>query len=446
MTIGTRQSSIVNQASPLMLSSYPRAIVHVDGDAFFTSVEQAVHPALRGKPVVTGKERGIIACASYEAKALGIKRGITLWDAKKICPALVVLPSDYETYSIFSKRMFEIMRRYTPEVEEYSIDEGFADLTGMRQLFRKSYPEIAADLQAAINRELDLTVSVGLSLTKGLAKIASDFRKPAGITPVAGKHIHIFLQRVPLADVWGLGPNRVELLEKYGLKTAWDYVCRDPQWIRSLLHKPGLEIWHELRGTAILKVSTEVWRPVASVSKSKTFSEPSTDRDIVYARLIRNLESAFIKLRRHQLRTSELTVSLRTRDYGEHALGARLDRGVTLVQHVTPVVQELFERLYRPGSEYRATGAVLSRLEDDRQRQYDLFDNPARIEHARRVGDLIGKINARYGKHRIFLGTGLHLSRSASNDRDEPCWRKHTLLAGETTRRRIRIPLLDLIV
>ena len=120
----------MNKDAPFTLSSFPRAVLHVDGDAFFTSVEQSMHPALKGKPVVTGKERGIIACASYEAKALGIKRGVSLWDARKMCPELVVLPSDYETYSIYSKRMFEIMRRYTPEVEEYSIDEGFADVGG----------------------------------------------------------------------------------------------------------------------------------------------------------------------------------------------------------------------------------------------------------------------------------------------------------------------------
>jgi DNA polymerase IV len=432
---------------PLMHSSFPRAILHVDGDAFFTSVEQALHPSLRGRPVVTGKERGIIACASYEAKALGIKRGVSLWDAKKICPGLVILPSDYESYSLFSKRMFEIMRRYTPDVEEYSIDEGFADLTGMRQLFRKPYPEIAADLQAAIHRELDLTVSIGLSLTKSLAKIGSDFHKPHGLTPVAGKHIHIFLQRVELADVWGLGPNRVQLLQRFGLRTAWDYVQRNPDWIKKYLHKPGLEIWHELRGTQILPVSTDAWRPVASVSKSKTFTSPSADRDFIYAKLIRNLESACIKLRRHRMRAGEITVSLRRKDYAQQALCARLDRGIILPQEITPVIRELFEQLYTPGADYRATGAVLGRLEDDRHRQYDLFDSPARLEQARRVGDLINQINGRYGKHRIFLGTGLHLADgSPATDRDEPCWRKINLLPGETARKRIRIPLLDIKV
>ena len=396
--------------------------------------------------MVTGKERGIIACASYEAKAIGIKRGVSLWEAKKICPKLVILPSDYETYSIFSKRMFEIMRRYTPEVEEYSIDEGFADITGMRQVFRKNYRDIAADIQTVIQRELDITVSIGLSLTKSLCKIGSDFRKPNGLTPVAGKHIHLFLQRVPLADVWGLGPNRVKLLQKHGLRTAWDYVNRDPRWIRKFLHKPGFEIWQELRGISVMPICTDPWRPVASVSKSKTFTAPSGERDFIYAKLIRNLESAFIKLRRHRMRTAELSVSLRRKDYGETGLRVRLDRAVTTVQEVTPIVRDLFKRLHISATHYRATGVVLGRLEDDRRRQFDLFEDTQSIERAKQIGALTEEVNGRYGKHRIFLATGLYMKGRQQHDRDQPSWRKTTLLKGETTRKRIRIPLLDIVI
>ena len=111
---------------PLSLRSFARAILHVDADAFFASCEQAANPKLKGKPVVTGKERGIASAVSYEAKARGVRRGMTIRDVKAICPDAIHLPSDYETYSLFSQRMFAIMRRYTPDVEEYSIDEAFA--------------------------------------------------------------------------------------------------------------------------------------------------------------------------------------------------------------------------------------------------------------------------------------------------------------------------------
>ncbi len=429
-----------------MLHSFPHAILHVDGDAFFTSVEQALNPDLRGKPCVTGKERGIIACASYEAKSRGVKRGVSLWDARKLCPDLVVLPSDYETYSLMSKRMFEIMRRFTPEVEEYSIDEGFADITGMRSYFRKSYPDIARDLQQTIHRELDLTVSIGLSLTKSLAKIASDYRKPHGLTAVPGNRIHEFLPRIPTADVWGLGRNRVALLAKFGVNTAWDYINRPEPWIRKLLHKPGAEMWQELRGNMVMPLDKELQRPEASISKSKTFSAPSDDPDFMYAKLVRNLESACIKLRRHHLRAKEIHVSLRTKDYTEAAAGARLSRTFQNAHDVIPVIRELYAQLYRLGTTYRATGVVLVGLSDDRQYQYSLFEDPLKIEKIRSLGKTTDLLQKRFGKHTIYLGTGLYIAKAPQHERDTPVWRKLHRLPGETVRKHIRIPLLNMTV
>jgi DNA polymerase-4/DNA polymerase V len=188
------------------LSSWPRAIVHIDGDAFFTSCEEAIHPELKGKPLITGGERGIVACASYAAKKLGIKRGVPLHEARKICPGLIVLPSDYETYSLFSRRMFSIMRRFTPDVEEYSIDEAFGDITGMRRALRSSYEEIALNMKKEIEKELGITVSVGLSITKVLAKVASKHQKPAGITVIKGKNIAEYLCDFPEEKISGIAP------------------------------------------------------------------------------------------------------------------------------------------------------------------------------------------------------------------------------------------------
>src|ERR1051326_6124219 len=137
--------------------SFPRAILHIDGDAFFAACEVAKNQSLRGKPVITGKERGIVAAATYEAKKLGIKRGVPLGDVKKICPEAVILPSDYETYSLYSQRMYEIVRRYTPVVDEYGIDECFADVTGLRRLHYMPYPDIALTIKKELKRELDIT-------------------------------------------------------------------------------------------------------------------------------------------------------------------------------------------------------------------------------------------------------------------------------------------------
>ena len=181
---------------PLALHAFHHAILHIDGDAFFASCEQSRRPKLQGRPVVTGKERGIAASMSYEAKACGVTRGMRISDIRKLCPEAVILPSDYETYSLLSKRFFTIVRRYTPEVEEYSIDECFADVTGLRRPLRMSYIQIAERIKRDLDTELGFTFSVGLAPNKVVAKIASKWQKPSGLTAIPGRELHRYLEQV----------------------------------------------------------------------------------------------------------------------------------------------------------------------------------------------------------------------------------------------------------
>lgn len=428
------------------LASFPRAIIHLDGDAFFAAVEQSVHPHWKGRPLVTGKERGIIACASYEAKALGIKRGVRLHEAERMCRDLIVLPSDYETYSLFSKRMFEIMRRFTPVVEESSIDEGFADLTGLRRVFRTSYVEIARRMKQTIQRELDITVSIGLSLSKGLAKLASKHHKPNGLTAIAGHKIHIFLPRIPVEEVWGIGPNISAFLRKQGLATAGDFVRMPEYWVKKKLGKTGHEIWNELRGDAVYPISTEPKTDYASIGKCKTFTSPSADPDFVYAKMVRNVESAFIKARRYQLRARYIYAALRKKDYRQCGVEAQLSRATASAQEVLPLIRRMFERLYEPGAEYRATMIALSRLEEDRVDQFDLFDDPLRIDQLRDAALAMDEAAERYGKHTVSHGTSLYLDRHRITARDEKPLRRGLVLKGETDRQRLHLPVLNVNV
>jgi DNA polymerase-4 len=194
-------------SSPLTLAAFPRAIVHVDADCCFASIEQANTPQYRGKPLITGKERGIVASMSLEAKAVGITRGMRLFEVKRLCPDAIILPSDYETYSLYSKRLFAIVRRFTPEVEEYSVDECFADLTGLRRPLRLSYVAMAQQIKHDLDEELGYSFSVGLAPTKVVAKIASKWQKPSGFTATPGDDIHLFLHDLPVGEVWGIGTN-----------------------------------------------------------------------------------------------------------------------------------------------------------------------------------------------------------------------------------------------
>src|SRR5262244_1579367 len=300
---------------PLILASFPKAILHIDGDAFFASCEQSRNPKLKGRPVVTGRERGIAASMSYEAKARGVVRGMRIADIRKVCPDAVLLPSDYETYSLLSKRMYAIVRRFTADVEEYSIDECFCDLTGLRRPLRMSYEAIAARIKADLEHDLGLTFAVGLAPTKVVAKIASKWQKPAGLTVISGNDLHHYLDQVPIGDVWGIGAQTTAYLTRFGIVTALDFARQEELWVRSKLTKPHQDIWHELRGTAVIPLEVGAHHAYQSISKTKTFTPPTSDRTMLLAQLSKNVENACIKARRHKLEARCVSFFLRTQDF-----------------------------------------------------------------------------------------------------------------------------------
>ncbi len=429
---------------PIMTRSWPRAIAHVDADAFFASVEQAMRPELKGRPVVTGAERGIVAAASYEAKAMGVRRGSPLWQVRKLCPDCVVLPSDYETYSIYSKRIFSILRRFSPCVEEYSIDEGFADLTGLRRLYRASYRGIAEIMRDAIESELGITVSVGVSLSKSLAKLGSKFRKPRGITAVCGRHIHILLGRTPIEKVWGFGPASCALLSKAGLSTALDFVSRPESFAFRLMGKVGRELWMELRGECVHTVDPGGEARQASISKTKTFTPPSSDRAVVWARALRNLESACIKARRHGLAARRLSLFLRRQDFDGEGAEAKIARPTSATNELTPALRGLFEGIYRTGIFYRATGVVLGDLVEPRPAQFLLFEDAGRVLENERLFEAVDEAARRFGKHSVFLAEVARLKGQHLGERGKGAGRREEPLEGENPRRHIGLPLLRL--
>ena len=426
------------------LHSWPRAIVHLDGDAFFTSCEEAIHPELRGKPLITGGERGIVACASYPAKKLGIKRGVPLHEARKICPGLIVLPSDYETYSLFSRRMFDIMRRFTPDVEEYSIDEAFADITGMRRALRSSYEEIVLKMKKEIERELGITVSAGLSITKVLAKVASKHQKPSGLTIIRGRDIASFLCNLPMEKVWGIGPATTSYLAKMGIRHALEFAQMPEKKVREKLTKPGVEIWQELRGVSVYPVTAEEKSSYASISKTKTFAPPTSNAEYLFAHLMRNMESACIKARRYSLAPNKIVVFLKKNDFNTVGREAKLSRPCAFPMEFSNIIRELFDSCYSPQDIYRATGVVLLDLEPDDPVQYSLFDNPMQAEKIRELYSVADELGQKFGKHTLHLGSSHLIDKQGKGRRGTPTAREQTQLKGETRRRHLGLPILHI--
>ena len=428
---------------PLTLRSFPRAILHIDGDAFFASCEQSRAPELRGKRVVTGKERGIAASMSYEAKAKGVTRGMRLFEVKKLCPDAVILPSDYETYSLLSQRMFAIVRRYTPDVEEYSIDECFTDLTGLRRPLRMSYEDMAQQIKKDLDTELGFTFSVGLAPNKVVAKIGSKWQKPSGLTVIPGRRIHVFLQDYPVEKVWGIGAQTAALLAKRGVRTALQFARRNDVWVKKTLTKPFYQIWQELNGECVLELETEVKHEYQSIRKFKTFTPPSQDRSFLFAQLSKNIENACIKARRYQLAAKGALIFLKTQHFAVQGVEVTFSRPTNFPHEMVQAVTPAFETLYRPQVEYRATGIILVKLEEDRIVQLDLFGEAVRIEKTARVYAAMDWLRQKYGKHTVFLGSSLPAHQFAQHvgERGDDPERRRKLLTGETERRRLGIPM-----
>lgn len=427
----------------LSLRSFPKAIVHIDADAFFASCEQSRNPKLKGKPVITGKERGIVASMSYEAKAKGVTRAMRLSDVRKLCPDVVMLPSDYETYSVLSKRFFNIVRRYTPDVEEYSIDECFADITGLRRPFHMSYEEIAKKMKHDLDGELGFTFSAGLAPTKVLAKIASKWNKPSGLTVIPGSIAHKFLAQIPTEKVWGIGSNTSALLQKYGVMTALDFASKDFDWVRSHLTKPHVEIWQELRGVSVYPVVTEEKQTYASIQKVKTFTPASNDERFVFSQLSKNIENACIKLRTYHLAATDAVFFLKTQEFRHNGMEISFSHPTAYPHEIIKAIEHPFKEIFDPKKLYRATGIVMLKLKENKIKQMDLFGEALSILNSKKLYEAVDAINEKYGKHKVYLGSSFeanHFSQHIGERGDAP-ERKAELFKGETKRKRVALPM-----
>lgn len=426
-------------------SSFPKAILHIDADAFFASCEQAVHPEYRGKVVVTGKERGIVAAVSYEGKRLGISRAMSLWDVKKLCPDAVIVPSDYETYSLFSKRMFEIIRRYTNLVEEYSIDEAFADITGLRRPLRGTYQQIAQRIKSNIQDELGITVSVGLSLSKVLAKVGSKHRKPNGFTPIPGRDVEAFLAGLPVEKVWGIGPRTAAYCGQFGITTALHFARQTEAQVHERYTKPHHELWRELNGDSVWPVNVEEPPPQHTIGKTRTFTPPSRDREFVYSQLLKNVENACIKARRHKLMATGASFFLKSQDHSYVGVEAKFTRATSFPSDIIDIVRSSFDELFAPRTEYRATGVVLFGLQSADTTQLSLFESPLKLERMRKLYTAVDDLAAKFGKHAVHLAasSAANKQRQHEAERGDSPQRKMSRLKGETSRKHLTIPVLQ---
>jgi len=386
------------------------------------SCEVALNPSLRGKPVVTGAERGIVSALSYEAKAKGIKRGMPIHQVRQLVPDVVVMPGDYETYALYSQRMYEIVRRYTPQVEEYSIDECFADITGLRGTLHKTYEAIALEIKRELQNELGITFSVGLASSNSLAKLGSKYQKPDGFTYIREHDREKVLALTPIETIWGIGPQTSIYLDKLGIKTAYDFVAKSEAWMQKSLNKPHQEMWRELGGESIWKVATGSKRKFVSISKTRTFTKPSRDRGYILSRLIKNIENACVVARRHGREARKVSFFLKGQarlpspmasgtggqDFRFRTFEVKLDTATNLPSVLSNIVRDNFSTMYKDGVIYRATGVTLSDIRPLRpERQTELFGGDVQVTKMFGAFKVVDDIAKRFGKHTLHLASTL---------------------------------------
>jgi DNA polymerase-4/DNA polymerase V len=387
-----------------------KKILHIDGDCFFVSCERALNPSLNNKAVVTGKERKIVSALSYEAKALGIKRGMSIVEIKRLYPETIVLDSNYNTYSNFAMRMYDILRRYSDEVEAYSIDECFVDLSGLNKVYRLSYNDLALKIKKDLEKELNLSFSAGLSCNKSLAKIASNWNKPAGFIYIDSSNLQYYLSKLKIEDIWGVGNSSAKLLHKYKINTALDFVSKSEDFIKYNFKKTYFEIYQELKTKYIYKLKTSPKKVFQSISKSETFNKNSNDPKFIFSQFSKNIEKACAKARKYNLEASSVSFFLKTADFKYRKIKSNLENHTNIDIEIINVLAENFKSLFSPYLKYRATGITLKNLKEPAGRQSDIFYKHLRIVKLNNLFSACDKIHKNYGSKSIYLASSIDMN------------------------------------
>ncbi len=397
-----------------------RVIMHCDMNAFFASVEQQSNPELRGKPVgiIGASHRTIITTASYEARAYGVRTGMAKWEALQCCPDLILVVGNNRKYTHTSTRIFEMMQDYTPLVEVFSIDEAFLDLAGSLALFG-SAENIAYRLKARIRHQFGLTCSIGIAPNKLLAKLASEMKKPDGLTIIRPDEVVETMERTPIEDLCGIGRRMNRQLRQLGIETCGqleryplDILRRKFGIIGDKLHRMGQGIDESP------VIPDERSEPVKTVGHSMTLSHDINRRDEINRYLLQLSEMVGRRARRYGVSGKTVHLTIRYADFDtnigkQSTLLSHIDRSDEIYQAVQRILNSI--NLEQP---IRLLGVRLSNLRH-RDSQLPLFQEERRKDLATHAMD---EVNNQYGDFKVTFGSLLTDEHKGSSV-ISPAWR-----------------------
>lgn len=365
----------------------PTLIGHLDADCFYASAERVRYPWLQGVPLgVLGNQGACVIAKSYEMKAAGVKTGQPIWEAVKLCPQGVYIKRDFHWYEVLSRRMLEIMQRHSPTVEYYSIDEFFFAADGID-------PQ---QVQQEMLAEVGVPVTVGVSLSRTLAKLASDAGKPFGCCVLTDlPEIATAIETIPITEVTGIGHRSGLKLAAQGIRTCGEFRRADPRDINRLLTRKGEELWWELHGEPLVRIATRRPRHKA-MARGGSIGKATAAPDVLRAWLVRNVERLIEALFWHQYVCHVVQLQISQRNGVVHARQTRLPEATHASELLLPAVKQLWKECWS-GEEVSRIDVIAHELELAGQQQRSLFvTQPPRIDALKRlVNGKLGRFTLR---------------------------------------------------
>ena len=378
-----------------------RYILHLDVDAFFASVEEILDPSLKGKPLIVGarpEQRGVVASASYAARAFGVRSAMPTAQALRLCPQAIIVPPRHRVYREYSARMMAILSEYSPLIEPLSLDEAFLDVTGCKA--QSSTEELARQLQERLEAELGLSVSIGLASNKLVAKIASGLEKPHGFVVVPHGKEAEFLAPLPVGKLWGVGQVTARSLHEMGILTIGQLARLPAAQLEAKFGRRGRDLYQHARGIDDSPVVVE--REEKSLSREVTFAEDIGDMQVLRKKLLSLSEDVARRLRKRGLRGRTVKLKLRYADFTTLTRQVTLDVPTDLEQVIFDQALRLLEKAWNRRRKVRLIGVGVSKFEPE-TRQLSLFEEPGeeKAEKLRRLSQAVDRIREKYGDEAI---------------------------------------------
>jgi DNA polymerase IV len=359
-----------------MKANKARIIFHLDMNSFYASVEMAYNPSLKGRPLAVAgnpeERRGIIITSNYEARAKGVRTTMPVWQAKKLCPELLVVRPNFDRYRAASREVFKIMYAITPFVEPVSIDEGYMDVTEATPAHKTI--ELAEKLQEKINKELDLPCSIGIAPNKFLAKMASDMKKPMGITILRKRDIPNKLWPLPVGEMYGVGKKTAVKLNAIDIDTIGDLAEADVYRLKQILGINGERLKNRANGTDLRPVDPDAVNEFKSIGSSETLPMDTTDEAEIRGLFSSLAENVELRMKRKQAAGRTIQITVRYYDRKTITRSKKLPNFIDKKVDILNVAMELFE-LHWNKEPIRLLGITVQDMEEKHNivQQLDLF-------------------------------------------------------------------------